>query len=108
MSFSVKFIPKFEKELKQLAKKYPSLKSDFSTFLLSIKENPTQGTALGNNCYKIRFAIRSKGKGKAGGARIITCVKIVNETVYLLTIFNKSEQESISDQDLKELLAFIV
>jgi mRNA-degrading endonuclease RelE of RelBE toxin-antitoxin system len=78
MSFSVKFIPKFEKELKQLAKKYPSLKSDFSTFLLSIKENPIQGTALGNNCYKIRFAIRSKGNGKAGGARIITCVKVVN------------------------------
>jgi mRNA-degrading endonuclease RelE of RelBE toxin-antitoxin system len=108
MSFSVKFVPKFEKELKHLAKKYPSIKSDFSTFLLSIKENPTQGTSLGNECHKIRLAITSKGKGKSGGARVITCVKIVNQTVFLLTIFDKSEQENISDKELKELLKFIV
>jgi len=50
MSYKVKFIPKFEKELKRLAKKYPSLKSDFSSLLISLKENPTQGTSLGNEC----------------------------------------------------------
>jgi mRNA-degrading endonuclease RelE of RelBE toxin-antitoxin system len=50
MSYRVKFIPKFEKELKRLAKKYPSLKADFSLLLATLKENPTQGTALGNEC----------------------------------------------------------
>jgi len=50
MSYRVKFIPKFEKELKRLAKKYPSLKADFSLLLTTLKENPTQGTALGNEC----------------------------------------------------------
>lgn len=108
MSYSVKIIPKFEKELKRLAKKYPSIKSDFSMFLNSVKENPTQGISLGNECYKIRFAISSKSKGKSGGARVITCFKIVNETVFLLTIFDKSEQENISGKELKELLRFIV
>jgi mRNA-degrading endonuclease RelE of RelBE toxin-antitoxin system len=63
MSYKVKFIPKFEKELKRLAKKYPSLKSDFSHLLQSLKETPTQGISLGNECYKIRMAISSKGKG---------------------------------------------
>lgn len=107
MSFRVQFIPKFEKELKRLAKKFPSLKSDFSTLIGSLKENPNQGTSLGNDCYKIRLAIASKGKGKSGGARVITCFKISHNTVFLLTIFDKSEQENIPDKELKELLNFI-
>jgi len=108
MSYKVKFIPKFEKELKRLSKKFPSLKTDFSLLLKSLKESPSQGTPLGNECYKIRMAIASKGKGKSGGASVITCFKIVNETVYLLTIFDKSEQENITDKELSELLGFIV
>lgn len=107
MSYKVKFIPKFEKELKQLAKKYPSVKTDFSTLLQSLKEDPSQGTSLGNHCYKIRMAIASKGKGKSGGARVITCFKVIQGTVYLLTIFDKSERENISDKELSELLKFI-
>ena len=107
MSYRVKFIPKFEKELKRLAKKYPSLKADFSLLLTSLKENPTQGTALGNECYKVPMSIASKGKGKSGGARVITCFKIVQSTVYLLTLFDKSEKENIPDKELKELLKFI-
>jgi hypothetical protein len=91
-----------------LAKKYyPSLKADFSLLLTSLKENPTQGTALGNECYKVRMSIASKGKGKSGGARVITCFKIVQSTVYLLTLFDKSEKENIPDKELKELLKFI-
>jgi mRNA-degrading endonuclease RelE of RelBE toxin-antitoxin system len=107
MSYRVKFIPKFEKELKRLGKKYSSLKTDFSLLLKSLREDPTQGTPLGNECYKIRLAITSKGKGKSGGARVITSVKVVQETVYLLSIFDKSEQENISDKELSELLKFI-
>ena len=107
MNYNVKFIPKFERELKYLVKRYPSLKSDFSKLLQSLKENPTQGASLGNECFKIRMSISSKGKGKSGGARVITCLKVVQETVYLLSIFDKSDHENISNSDLKELLKFI-
>ena len=107
MSYKVKFIPKFEKELKRLAKKFPSIKSDFSILLQSLKSNPKLGTSLGNECFKIRMAIASKGKGKSGGSRVITCFKVTQHTVYLLTIFDKSEQENISDKEIKELLNFI-
>jgi len=107
MSYKVKFIPKFEKELKRLSKKHPSLKSDFSLLLKSLKEDPAQGTSLGNECFKIRLAITSKGKGKSGGARVITCFKVTQDTVFLLMIFDKSEQENIPDKELKELLQFI-
>jgi len=107
MSYKVKFIPKFEKELKRLAKKFPSLKTDFSHLLKSLKEDPSQGTPLGNECYKVRMAITSKGKGKSGGARVITCFKVIRGTVFLLTIFDKSEQENVTDKELSDLLKFI-
>ena len=56
------------------------------------------------NCYKIRLAIKSKGKGKSGGARVITTVFVDEETVYLLDIYDKSEQSSISRAGLLTLL----
>lgn len=65
------------------------------------------GTALGRNCYKIRLKIASKGKGSSGGARVITCVVAVAETVYLLSIYDKSEQENISDKRLTDLLELV-
>lgn len=71
----------------------------------SLAKDPTQGTALGKNCYKIRLAIASKGKGKSGGARVITNVVISGVTVYLLSIYDKSDKETLSDKELSELLA---
>ncbi|WP_317129146.1 type II toxin-antitoxin system RelE/ParE family toxin [Hymenobacter sp. UV11] len=59
---------------------------------------------MGRDCYKVRMSIAAKNKGKSGGARVITCVKVVGETVYLLTIYDKSEQESISDNERDDLL----
>jgi mRNA-degrading endonuclease RelE of RelBE toxin-antitoxin system len=104
MNYSVIAIPKFRKELKQLAKKYPSLKNDISILFDSLETNPTQGTSIGNNCYKIRLAISSKGKGKSGGARIITNVVVTEKEVYLLSIYDKSDKESLTDKELKEIL----
>ena len=57
---------------KRRVKKIPSLKIEIARLIADLQENPSTGTALGNDCYKIRLAIASKGKGKSGGARIIT------------------------------------
>ena len=76
MSYKVKSIPKFEKELKRLAKKYHSLKKEYIELVQSLKNHPQQGTSPGNDCYKIRLAIASKQKGKSGGARVITYVQV--------------------------------
>jgi len=104
MSFNVYTTDFFDKELKRLSKKYPSIKNDFKVLIDSIRDNPTQGQALGKDCYKIRMAITSKGKGKSGGSRLIYCVKIVAGSVFLLSIFDKSDKENISDKELNELL----
>lgn len=104
MSYSVKTIPQFEKSIKKLSKKYPSLKDEFIRMVKSLEENPEQGIPLGNQCYKIRIAIKSKSKGKSGGARVLTNIVIDNKIVYLLTIYDKSDKESLTDKELKELL----
>jgi hypothetical protein len=87
-------------------KKYRSLKDDLALFEKELKENPEMGDYLGNNIRKIRMAINSKNKGKRGGARIITyhfLVDTANTKIYLLTIYDKSEQESLSDNDIHQL-----
>ena len=70
----------------------------------SLQENPTMGKPLGRDCYKVRMAISSKNQGKSGGARVITCVKIVDDTLYLLSIYDKSEQENIPDDEIDAVL----
>ena len=104
MSYNIIAVPTFRKELKKLAKKYHSLKKDLAVLFESLKENPLQGTALGRNCYKIRLAISSKGKGKSGGARLITNFVIADKTVYLLSIYDKSDKENLTDKELNMLL----
>lgn len=104
MSFNLKTTNNFDQEAKSLAKKYPSLKNDLRQLSQSLQQNPTKGQPLGHNCYKIRMAITSKNKGKSGGARIITHIYVSEGVVFLLSIYDKSELENISDKQLKALL----
>jgi hypothetical protein len=94
----------FRKAFKRLRKKYPNIGRDLNDLLLKVRDNPIEGDALGDNCYKVRMSISDKQKGKSGGARVITCVKIIEDTIHLLYIFDKSEMENISDVFLKELI----
>lgn len=80
---------------------------EFIELVQELKEHPEQGASIGNNCYKIRLAIASKGNGKSGGARIITYLQVLQTTVYLLSIYDKSEKENILDKELIEILKYI-
>lgn len=107
MSYEIIATPRFRRDFKKLAKKYPSIKSELSDLISILEEDPEQGTPLGNHSFKIRLAIASKGKGKSGGARIITHIIIENAHVFLLTIYDKSEKENISDKELQDLIGLI-
>jgi len=107
MNFSIEVTSNFKKQAKRLIKKYPSLKAEVDHLISALMIAPEQGTSLGKGCFKIRLAITSKGKGKSGGARLITHVQIVKRKVYLLSIFDKSEIENLSDGELKLLLLLI-
>jgi len=90
--------------MKRLSKKFPSLKAEYSALIEELAENPEKGIPMCNNCFKIRLSIASKGRGKSGGARVVTHFYVENETVFLLSIYDKSEQADISNKELKELL----
>lgn len=115
MKVTVSVTKNFIKTAKPLIKKYKSLKSDLLRLEKELFQKPHTGIALGDNAYKIRLRISSKQKGKSGGARVITLVESnlliksekvsENETiVYLLTIFDKSEIENISEKELSDLI----
>lgn len=112
MVVEIGYHQEFARQLKQLSKKYPSLKEDYASFLNSLQVDPLQGVDLGNGVRKIRFAIKSKAKGKSGGARAITynVEEAADETflVTLLTIYDKSEIENVSDGYIRQLVATIV
>ena len=107
MSFNIIAIEPFDKQLKRLCKKHISLKKDVTELEEQLSKNPFIGSSIGSGCYKIRLAITSKGKGKSGGARIITHVFIQKNIVYLITIYDKSEVADISDKEVKKLLDFL-
>ena len=107
MKYEVLTIPPFDRQIKRLVKKFPSLKTEYSALIKELEENPKKGIPMGNNCFKIRLAIASKNRGKSGGARVITHFYIENETVFLLAIYDKGEQGDISDKELRELLVEI-
>lgn len=104
MSFEINATEPFERKLKKLSKKHKSLSKDLLSLFEKLAETPLMGIPLGKDCFKIRLAISSKGKGKSGGARIITYVKLINSTVYLMDIYDKSEQSTITDKELEFLI----
>ena len=106
MNYKTEATDLFDREVKRLSKKYRSLPDDLENFKKELQENPLMGDDLGSDTRKVRMAIASKGKGKSGGARIITftlLVDVENATIYLLTIYDKGEQQSISKQAIAYL-----
>ena len=107
MNYSIKTYRAFDKELKRLAKRYKSLKEDFIHLAKDLINNPTQGVDLGGGVRKVRMAITSKGKGKSGGARVITLLITHSDTeseIGLHYIYDKSERESLTDAELRAII----
>lgn len=108
MNFKTLTIPHFDKAIKALAKRHKSLKDDLILFRKSLEENPFQGTELSPGIRKIRLAITSKGKGKSGGARVITYTVFaseVNGKVYLIDIYDKSDYSTIDTKIIQSIIS---
>lgn len=102
--FEIIITPKFLRLLKKLTKKYPSLSQEFLVLGQQLRANPFIGTPIGNDCYKIRISIASKGKGKSGGARAITHIVVKEEKLYFLSIYDKSEIDNLPDKEILKLI----
>jgi len=104
MSYNVIPTPDFKKLFKKLAKKYPSLKADLQQLINMLAEEPKTGIDLGQGIHKIRMAISSKGKGKSGGSRVITFLVTEDNEVYLVHIYDKSQLDNITKDQIIEML----
>lgn len=107
MTYDFRPSPDFERQAKKLAKHYPSFKKDLLLFLESLKADPWQGVDLGNGIRKVRMTISSKGRGKSGGARVITMnvnVDVEKMIIALLYIYDKAEMANVSDQFLHQII----
>jgi len=104
MNYKIELSANFKKEAKKLTKKYPSLKQELAALFTELETNPTMGTPLGNDIYKIRLAIASKNKGKSGGARVLSFLKITDTAVLLFSIYNKGDIDSLTDKEIQNLI----
>lgn len=107
MNFEIITSDYFDAEIKKLAKRYRGLADDLREFQEGLKENPLQGTEIAPNVRKIRMTITAKGRGKSGGARVITFNALVSEkesTIALLLIYDKSDASNIKMNIVKEII----
>ena len=97
----------FNKKVKILSKKYKSLPNDIETLKEDLQQNPLKGVSLGNNIYKVRLPILSKGRGKSAGGRVIhlNCIADLNNPeIILLYLFDKNEFPNISKEFISRLV----
>jgi len=103
MSYEVRVVDEFKKDVKKLFKKYRSIKTDILDLIEKLEEDYTIGIDLGSNLYKIRVKNSDIG-GKSGGYRVIYYTRLTNDRVYLLTIFSKTQKENIDVKSLKPIV----
>lgn len=104
MSYRLETIPRFEKNVKKLKKKFPKIKTDLVDFVTELSNNPELGIHLGENIFKVRIQNSSIPTGKSGGFRVITYYK-TDDILYLVTIYSKTEQDNILTNKLKKIVS---
>ncbi len=95
----------FQRYVKPLAKRYRSFLKDYNDFLDELEKNPQMGIDLGEGYRKVRMAIASKGKGKSGGARVITFNTVErNGCLYLIYAYDKSDADNVNLDIIKKIV----
>jgi mRNA-degrading endonuclease RelE of RelBE toxin-antitoxin system len=105
----------FKRQAKPLLKKFSSLNNELIQLENELVDNPRLGKPIGQDSYKIRLAVKSKGKGKSGGLRIIShldaeiigLIETEDDTIIvnLISIYDKSDTGTISDNELSDLIS---
>lgn len=101
------YTPEFLKSAKVLSKRYRSFADDLKSLCEEIVKNPDLGDDLGNGIRKFRMAIKSKGKGKRGGARVISLSVVIDEEKSKMTflyVYDKSDMANVSDNKIRQII----
>lgn len=104
MSYSIETIPSFDKDVKKLKKRFPNIKNDLKELILELQDKPALGMHLAEGFYKIRLKNSSVPRGKSGGFCVITYF-IENETLYLVSMYSKSDTDTILIDKIREIIS---
>ena len=93
----------FKRDVKSLRKKNPRIAESLKELNRELGDEE-YGIPIGKGVYKKRVRNVDSKKGKRGGFRVIGYKDIDMKKFYLLTIYSKSEKETIQDKEIIELL----
>ena len=105
MGYNVILVPEFKRQLKRLSKRYKSIVDDVDNLVNSLLIDPFQGTEIRKGIRKVRISIKSKGRGKSGGGRVIYVAIIddIDSEITLINIYDKSEKVDLSESEWNEI-----
>jgi mRNA-degrading endonuclease RelE of RelBE toxin-antitoxin system len=107
MNYNIVFGPSFKRSLKNLQKRFPSVKRDVELAIEILLENPRLGTVIpgGSGVRKLRVKNSDIQRGKSGGYRLLYYLEEhERQCLVLLLLYAKSDQENITLQEIQQLL----
>jgi mRNA-degrading endonuclease RelE of RelBE toxin-antitoxin system len=104
MNLTLITLDSFNKDVKKLHKKYKNISADLKWLKQTLLHDPKSGVELSRHCYKIRLANSSVPIGKSGGFRVVYYYLDADHNLYLMSIYSKSEMESIREERLIDIL----
>jgi mRNA-degrading endonuclease RelE of RelBE toxin-antitoxin system len=106
-SVEIKLTPEFQRKIRNLAKKYRKIRLDLQPVLEQLQIGIFPGNRLSGidaEVLKLRVKNSDIQKGKSGGYRLIYWIVSPN-TVVLLDMYSKSEQEDIEIPEILRVIA---
>ena len=94
----------FNKAVKKLKKRFKNIENDCDEFVQSIETTDNLGVDLGNGVYKVRITNSDKKSGKRAGYRLITYLKLIDNKLYLMYIYDKSDLATVSEKQIDTLI----
>ena len=103
MNFNIETIPRFDKDVKKLKKRFPKIKEDLSLLIEELSKHPELGIALESGLYKVRLQNSSIPTGKRAGFRVVPYY-VNGDILYLVTMYAKSDKDTILTHKLKDII----
>ncbi len=103
---SVEYTPEFQRNIRDLSKKYPGIRQDIEPVISQIQMGQTPGDrvpGIGYPLFKVRIRNTDARKGKSGGYRVIYFLKTPDQII-LITIYSKSDQSDVSTLQIKRII----
>lgn len=105
-SIQIALTPQFKRDLRNLSKRYRSIRTDLQALIERLQLGETPGdeiTGYRDKIFKVRLKNSNIQKGKSGGYRVIYYVKTEKEIV-LVTIYSKSDFSDASNETIEDAI----